>query len=165
MQKHMPTLEATLIVVLMAAWVGGWATPSWAADERANVAQADLVNDWACPVGGSPTTMPDLHLAIVTTGGPLMVGLTLNIQNPLSFIEADALITPIIDGAPRTDEMLRFQIPHGEDRAGFGVFAFSRVYPVPAGTHTVSWQAFCLSQLTVLRGWTTVYELPLVKAK
>ena len=92
-----------------------------------------------------------------------MVGLNLNIQNPLTQIEADALITPLIDDIPRTADMLRFQIPHGEDRAGFGVFAFSRLYPVPPGAYTVSWEAACLSQLTVLRGWLTVYELPPVK--
>jgi hypothetical protein len=27
MQNHMPKLEAMLIVILIAAWVGGWVTP------------------------------------------------------------------------------------------------------------------------------------------
>jgi hypothetical protein len=61
--------------------------------------------------------------------------------------------------------MLRFATFHGDDRGGHVVFSFAKVYPVPAGTHTVSWEAYCFSQLPVLRGWTTVYELPLVKAK
>ena len=141
-----------------------WTVPTMAADEQANVAQVDLFNDFSC-FGSTPTAIPDLHLSITTTGGPLLVGLNMNIQNPLTMIEADALITPIIDSVSRTADMLRFQIPHGEDRAGFGVFAFSRVYFVPAGTHTLSWEASCLSQLTVLRSWTMAYELPLVKSK
>ena len=148
----------TLVVVAMTLLAG--MAYGAVALSRPNVAQVDLVDDWACPVSSSPTTIPDLRLSITTSGGPLMVGLNLNIHNPLTQIEADALITPLIDGVPRTTDMLRFQIPHGEDRAGFGVFAFSRVYPAPAGTHTVSWEAACLSQLTVQRGWLTVYELP-----
>jgi hypothetical protein len=163
MQKHLSKLGAVLMALTGLVCWGTLSAAAAPGTSAPNVAQVDLVDDWACPVGSSPTTIPDLRLSITTSGGPLMVGLTLNIQNPLTQIEADALITPLIDGGPRTDEMLRFQIPHGEDRAGFGVFAFSRVYLVPAGTHTVSWEAACLSQLTVLRGWLTVYEVPPMK--
>jgi hypothetical protein len=45
MQTHMLKLEAMLIVVVIAAVVVCWLTPTMAADEAANVAQVDLVND------------------------------------------------------------------------------------------------------------------------
>lgn len=106
------------LAVALAAVISWW-MPAMAAQEDVNVAQVDLFTDWACPVQNIPATpIPDLHLSITTTGGPLLVGLNLNIQNPLTMIEADALITPIINGTPQSNEMFRFQIPHGVDRQG-----------------------------------------------
>jgi hypothetical protein len=154
---------SSCLVIAMAAVIESW-TPTMAADDHANVVQADLFTDFTC--NGGPVPIPDVTVTVMTTGGPLLVLLTMNILDPQTIVEADALITPIIDGTTRTTDTLRFQVSNnGVNRPGWGVFAFSRVYFVPAGTHTVSWEMQCMSNQIVARGWLTVYELPLVKPK
>jgi hypothetical protein len=160
--QAMPKLILMLSVGLI-AWMGlsGW-THGAVGTTGSNVAQVDRTSEWACP---SPTgttgqfyDIPDLALSLTTTGGPvlLMVNFTFH-----GAVGASAYwLEPVIDGQQKSADRMSWQT--GTDTE-IDNAAYQRVYALPAGAHPVGLRMSCQNQITILRGWLTVYELPAVK--
>jgi hypothetical protein len=127
-----------------------------------NVAQVDRTSNWACP---SPTgttgdffDIPDLALSLTTTGGPVLLLVNFSFHGAVG---ASAYwLDPVIDGQQKSQDRLFWQT--GTDTE-IDNAAYQRLYPLPAGPHTFGLRMSCQNQITLLRHWLTVYELPAVK--
>jgi hypothetical protein len=152
----MRTALLTLIIVAMAcgAWAGqpGPTPPNWG--------QAD-VSDWTCPqYYPNPTpnfvTLP-VAVALTTTGGPVLLSMTLNSFNSSSS-GARTLIDVLVDGV-RVGPIVDW------DSIGGSLDSLTRVIPVAAGAHTFGLAIACNAQgntYTVERAWLAAYELPTI---
>ena len=127
----------------------------------ANVGQVDLFDDWSCPLTYPfpPlifTDMP-LSLALTTTGGPVLVAMTLTTES-ISSLREITLILVADNQSIGAD--VRWQ---ANDR---GLASVTRVYQLPAGAHTFGVKMACQTggdTFIVTRAWLTAYELPLIR--
>lgn len=160
----MPTYLLKLGVVMMALMVLRGGAYGAAGTTPANVAQVDRTSEWACP---SPTgttgtfyDIPDLALALTTAGGPVLLLANFTFHGAVG---ASAYwLDPVIDSQQKSGDRMSWQT--GNDTE-IDNSAYQRLYPLPAGAHTFGLRMSCQNQITILRGWLTVYELPPVKAR
>jgi hypothetical protein len=151
MHRRVVSLLVSLVVAGWVAW-GGAAAPS------ANVAQVDFTGSFNCH-----QDQDILAASLGTSGQPVQVTLVLAIEETSTTgPEATIDITPVLDGAPQTGDLVRVTVWPGIDRQGWDTKTVTRLYPVAAGAHTVSWLLHCASPSTtsLLRAWALVYELP-----
>jgi hypothetical protein len=158
MQKLTPKLEAVLVtVILLVCW-----GQSFAAILAPNWAQVDLTETWPCPTPTGTTgtffDVPGLALSLTTTGGPVL--LTVNFTFHAAVGASAYWLEPVIDGEQKSADRLSWQT--GNDTE-IDNSVFQRVYALPAGSHTFAVRMSCQNQISVLRGWLTVYALPAVK--
>ena len=125
-----------------------------------------LESGWVCPTPTGTTgtffEVPGLALSLTTTGGPVLFMVNFNFHGPGTSPGAGFWFDPVIDGQQQSADRLSWQT--GLD-SEVDVFSYHRVYALPAGPHSFAARMSCQSQITVFRGWLTVYELPLVKPK
>jgi hypothetical protein len=169
----MPKMRSTLGAVVLAILTVllGWGLATAANPEAANFGQVDvfgltLESGWVCPTPTGTTgtffEVPGLALSLTTTGGPVLFMVNFNFHGPGTSPGAGFWFDPVIDGQQQSADRLSWQT--GLD-SEVDVFSYHRVYALPAGPHTFAARMSCQSQITVFRGWLTVYELPLVKPK
>ena len=127
----------------------------------ANWGQADLVNDWTCTT--TPTAIPGLSLSLTTTGGPVLLMITVSVALPegVSSVEPATNLVPVVDAQAVSTDGITSPPLSGDQPF---VLTFSRVYPLMAGVHTFGASLQCPPTLSVVtRAWLTAYELPLIK--
>jgi hypothetical protein len=170
----MPKMLTTPGAVLMAIMTVllGWGLAHAAAPDAANFGQVDVFGvtmeegSWPCPTPTGTTgtffDVPGLALSLTTAGGPVLFMVNFNFYGPGTSPGSGFWFEPVIDGQQRSADRLSWQT--GLD-SEIDVFSYHRAYALPAGAHTFAARMSCQSQITVFRGWMTVYELPLVKPK
>jgi hypothetical protein len=132
-------------------------------EPSANVAQVDRVSPWVCPASPTMppifTSIPDLSLALTTQGGPLLM--MVMIDTPTFWGGGEGILfEPVINGQQISGDRLSIS----RSNNSLWPFAFSRVYMLPAGTHSFSASLACLNNPANMgRAWVTVYELPLIR--
>jgi hypothetical protein len=149
------------VIVLLGGGLASAATPASANWAQVDVFGVTLESGWACPTPTGTTgtfyDVPGLALSLTTAGGPVLVMVNFDFHG---FANAGFWFDPVIDGQPRSADRLSWQT--GQD-SEVDVFSYHRVYALPAGPHTFAARMSCQAQLTVFRGWMTVYELPVIK--
>jgi hypothetical protein len=110
-------------------------------------------NAYTCQAGG-PTEIPGIGVALDTSGGPVLVWITLGVH--LSVLNAFIEAAPLVDGVRQLTGV--FQWAGTSD----DVIGSQGLYVLPAGTHSFSVELFCSAQAIILLARVTAYELPLV---
>jgi hypothetical protein len=124
-----------------------------------NVAQAELAPGGAvCPRNGQTEIIPGLKLTLETSGRPVLVSYVIGFASgPQGNLHLIPVINNIFDVPRQLDRAIGDFLASGQR----DVVSFSYVYALAAGTHTFALcYSDCQSQIEVIRGWLTVYELP-----
>jgi hypothetical protein len=147
-----------LMVGILWGLSGAWAA---APLDAPNVAQVDLQQTFRCPFGGFGD-IPDLHLSVETFGNPVLVLWTVNVSSPPQGV---LRMRPVIDGQALSGDQLEHHMGDFLSCCQSVILPFARLYPLPAGPHTVGVEMDCQGNNFLTNGWLTVYELPPAKLK
>lgn len=121
-------------------------TPNFAQSE------AGVSDIWHCPVTGGFVDVPNMQVAITTSGGPVLV---LVMLNPVA--NGDFTMQVVIDGAATPEEAVLWLPP----ATTIDIVGWHRIYELPAGAHTFSVELGCSPPDVNIRGRRlTAYELP-----
>jgi hypothetical protein len=153
MSTRMRRLGLTIAVTTL---ITGLAWAGQPMNTPPNWDQVDRTSPWTCPTPSGTTgdwfTLPDFDASLTTTGGPVLLSLTLTVsglQHGSAF-----WLSPVVDDQ-RQPQRMDWQTVGGVD-----TITVQRVYPLPAGTYSFEVAMSCQFLVEVTRGWLTVYELP-----
>jgi hypothetical protein len=157
------TWTPVIVAITLLAGIAYGAAPS-----RPNWAQVDFQDGWLCvgPTSGFSEffEVPGSSLALTTLGNPVLVSLTVNMQQRPDFQISGAGFQTVlvIDGQVQDPLLWQLRLGGAEEAA---VISSSRIHLFPAGAHTFRLHMSCKNPWELLNGWLNVYELAPLPAK
>jgi hypothetical protein len=126
-----------------------------------------LESGWDCEPGDNPVSgfhlIPGLALSLSTGGNPVQVSFTLNVWGSQSAATPGSalIVRPVIDGTPLEEDRQGWQLQNNVSM--IDSLTYTRLFPLPAGGHTIALEAACQGITVVFRSWLSAYELPSVR--